>query len=284
VLCGADAQRMSRPDTLWVDGPEFEAATPLQLARSGEVGALSAVRAVLGLYAWEVVEQCTVCLDEHVMCCDKLFELSVCGHKCCTGGLTKWLLVQVSEGATFDTLKCPAGLCAVGHQDAIAALAARDLEQLRQQSLERTLSTMADFAWCPRCPSGGLLPEAICDDAQCGACNYHFCKRCRHGWAAHEGMSCGDFESSGGVAAAAWLDKHTRACPNCTVRIELAAGCSHMTCRLCKHQFCWLCLGSYRAKYNTNPQQVLRRATEAQAGQTVKCPCGNDVIVDRRLP
>lgn len=31
-------------------------------------------------------------------------------------------------------------------------------------------------------------------------------------------------------------------CPKCGVIIEKVGGCTHMTCRKCKHEFCWVCL------------------------------------------
>merc|ERR1711879_113716 len=124
----------------------------------------------------------------------------------------------------------PVGARAVAETDLLAVLGGSDLVQLHQQSLELTLSMMPDFTWCPRCPSGGLVPEGACDDVQCHQCKYHFCKRCKHGWAAHEGMTCKEFErSSAAVAAAVWLEQHTRACPKCGVAIEHVTGCSHMT-------------------------------------------------------
>ena len=36
--------------------------------------------------------------------------------------------------------------------------------------------------------------------------------------------------------------------------------CSHMTCRTCTHQFCWVCLGPYKGRYTMNINS--------------KCPCG----------
>ncbi len=40
-----------------------------------------------------------------------------------------------------------------------------------------------------------------------------------------------------------WILANTRKCPNCNTRIEKNQGCNHMTCRLCKHEFCWTCMG-----------------------------------------
>jgi ariadne-1 len=38
---------------------------------------------------------------------------------------------------------------------------------------------------------------------------------------------------------------NTKDCPRCSKPIEKNQGCNHMSCRLCKHEFCWLCLGNW---------------------------------------
>ena len=43
-----------------------------------------------------------------------------------------------------------------------------------------------------------------------------------------------------------WLKVNTKNCPKCKVRIEKNMGCMHMTCKKCKYEFCWLCMGDYK--------------------------------------
>lgn len=286
VQCGADARYLSRPDVMWEEMPElasFQASTPLQMARSGTVNVTNTVKATLGIVQDTPLEKCSICLDEYVQCCDQLFELSRCGHRCCRDGFRNWLLVQIGEGATFETMSCPVGLCSIAEADLFEVLGKQSMEQLQRQSLELLLSTMPGFVWCPQCPSGGLLPEEPCDDVECSRCKYHFCRHCKGNWAAHMGLSCSEFQESGAASVATWLDENTRACPKCSVRIELTTGCSHMTCRQCRHQFCWLCLGSYNGSYTMTPERQLRRAVAAaKDDNSVRCPCGNEVIGFRK--
>uniref|UniRef100_A0A061RD57 RBR-type E3 ubiquitin transferase n=1 Tax=Tetraselmis sp. GSL018 TaxID=582737 RepID=A0A061RD57_9CHLO len=42
-----------------------------------------------------------------------------------------------------------------------------------------------------------------------------------------------------------WLASSTQPCPKCGVRIQRESGCNHMTCRICGHHFCWVCLGEW---------------------------------------
>ena len=39
---------------------------------------------------------------------------------------------------------------------------------------------------------------------------------------------------------------HYRRCKRCRFVIEKNQGCNHMTCRVCNHEFCWMCLGDWK--------------------------------------
>ena len=43
-----------------------------------------------------------------------------------------------------------------------------------------------------------------------------------------------------------WIKKNAKQCPQCKMSIEKNQGCMHMTCRTCKHEFCWLCLEDWK--------------------------------------
>ena len=44
-----------------------------------------------------------------------------------------------------------------------------------------------------------------------------------------------------------WIIANTKMCPNvkCGRPIEKSTGCNHMTCKVCSHEFCWLCTGKW---------------------------------------
>ena len=44
------------------------------------------------------------------------------------------------------------------------------------------------------------------------------------------------------IADALWISANTKRCPKCTAPIEKNEGCNHMTCRKCRHEFCWICM------------------------------------------
>merc|ERR1711964_160795 len=43
-----------------------------------------------------------------------------------------------------------------------------------------------------------------------------------------------------------YIMARTKQCPKCKAHIEKDKGCNHMTCKKCKHQFCWLCKGDWK--------------------------------------
>ncbi|EJD52338.1 hypothetical protein AURDEDRAFT_111086 [Auricularia subglabra TFB-10046 SS5] len=53
-----------------------------------------------------------------------------------------------------------------------------------------------------------------------------------------------------------WIKSNTKECSKCQSTIEKNGGCNHMTCRKCKHEFCWVCMGPWSehgtAWYNCN--------------------------------
>lgn len=49
---------------------------------------------------------------------------------------------------------------------------------------------------------------------------------------------------------AQWLTLNTLPCPKCASSIEKNGGCNHMTCENCRFEFCWICLGPWKAHTN----------------------------------
>ena len=52
-----------------------------------------------------------------------------------------------------------------------------------------------------------------------------------------------------------WISANTKECPKCQSTIEKNGGCNHMTCKKCKHEFCWVCAGNWKdhgSFYNCN--------------------------------
>ena len=44
-----------------------------------------------------------------------------------------------------------------------------------------------------------------------------------------------------------WIKSNTKECSKCQSTIEKNGGCNHMTCKKCKYEFCWVCMGEYQS-------------------------------------
>lgn len=109
------------------------------------------------------------------------------------------------------------------------------------------------LALCPLCPlsllfaPSGSLPDSC--ETECVQCHRVFCFKC--GAPVHAPCTCDELNQwelalKDGGANMGYIQEHTKQCPKCLEPIEKNRGCNHMSCR-CKHEFCWVCLGDWKA-------------------------------------
>lgn len=85
---------------------------------------------------------------------------------------------------------------------------------------------------------------------ECPKCAQQICFKCReeyHGYF----TSCEKFLEK---KFSEWSKNNLAIsfCPKCKTKVEKVSGCNHMTCYLCKFQWCWICGGTY-TKDHYNP-------------------------------
>ena len=114
--------------------------------------------------------------------------------------------------------------------------------------------------FCPFPDCGmGLIPEPGQQRIQCSECKFVFCSQCQNEYhsgkcaaapknqQAPQGETPNRFNQN--IERARWVAANERyvreiskACPRCRAAIQKTEGCNHMTCLICKFEFCWLCL------------------------------------------
>ncbi|KAJ2707328.1 hypothetical protein FB645_000839 [Coemansia sp. IMI 203386] len=198
---------------------------------------------------------CEICFCEGS---DEEFFAPSCGHRYCTECYKTYLVGHVLEGASWR-IKCPTPKCnmLVGEEGARLLLAG-DSENLARYNTNLTRSFVNDrdsFVWCPapnckyaiecHVPRSALrttVPSVAC------ACGNQFCFGCQ--LADHMPAPCylaskwlekcrDDSETS------SWIKVNTKECTKCRSTIEKNGGCNHMTCRECRYEFCWVCMGPW---------------------------------------
>jgi len=95
--------------------------------------------------------------------------------------------------------------------------------------------------WCtkPGCSGSMRADDLEAVRVSCPICATQVCFQCRDEW--HSG-TC---EDNMKTKLEGWVSQHggVRFCPVCKTKVEKNEGCNHMTCIICKYEFCWLCLG-----------------------------------------
>ncbi|RMY84102.1 hypothetical protein D0861_07120 [Hortaea werneckii] len=177
-----------------------------------------------------------------------------CRHpsRLCAQCLQSWVASELdSKGC--EGIKCPECPQILQYADVRQAASQETFKAYDNLATRNALSTLADFAWClnAQCGSGQLNIQNQ-NFMECASCRFKQCLRHKGSW--HTGETCEQYEyrSSGAKARAdeakteATLKTMSKLCPNkkCGWRIEKIGGCEHMTCRRCRHEFCWQCMAA----------------------------------------
>lgn len=138
-----------------------------------------------------------------------------------------------------------------------------DFERWEGLVLQKTLDSMADVAYCPRCETACLEDEK--NNAQCSKCLFSFCTRCKD--RRHIGERCITPEekllsleerskvrhlSKGNIGrrntslaneiiGVKEVLRCSVPCPHCGTAISRVSGCNHMRCGNCGKEFCYGC-------------------------------------------
>ncbi|KAJ3321726.1 hypothetical protein HDV06_003875 [Boothiomyces sp. JEL0866] len=167
---------------------------------------------------------CDICCndEENVL----TFALS-CDHRFCVDCYEHYLTDKIKEGesrynilllrAFVDDHKslhwCPFPNC----ENAVKCM----ITKAQLDSIVPTVECSSGHRFCFGCGLKDHQP-AICDVVK------RWLKKCAD-----------DSETSN------WIAANTKECVKCFSMIEKNGGCNHMTCRKCKHEFCWICLGPW---------------------------------------
>ena len=180
-----------------------------------------------------------------------------CEHRYCATCYSQYLSQKVKDEGEAARIQCPRDGChRIVDAKTLHLLVDKPIEDRYNVLLTRTYVDDKDnLKWCPApeceyavdCPVkkrdlSRIVPTVRClhDHAFCFGCTL----------ADHQPASCAlvkrwlkkcedDSETSN------WISANTKECPKCNSTIEKNGGCNHMTCRKCKHEYCWMCMGPW---------------------------------------
>ena len=162
--------------------------------------------------------------------------LEECQHKVCTDCLKEYVEQKIAERET--KLKCPHYKCdtVLGNEVIQSCVSPESYHKLEHFRWVDSMQQNPLLRWCPQtdCEGYGLLSPAHTPKVTCNTCGFEFCEKCQ-----------GSFHGAEKCVATGEELKAVKFCPRCRVRVERAAGCSHMMCPRCGFQWCWLCGKAY---------------------------------------
>ncbi|KAG6038902.1 hypothetical protein E4U41_003549 [Claviceps citrina] len=220
---------------------------------SSETDTLPKLEAVPGF-------MCDICCEDE----DGLQTFALrCGHRYCVDCYRQYLTQKIKGEGEAARIQCPSDGCGrVLDSRSLDLLVAPELTDRYRELLNRTYVEDKDhFKWCPApdCPNvvecgvkkkdlDKIVPSVEC---QCG---FRFCFGCPN--PDHQPAPCELVKRwlkkcADDSETANWISTNTKECPKCVSTIEKNGGCNHMTCRKCKYEFCWMCMGLW-SEHGTN--------------------------------
>ena len=178
-----------------------------------------------------------------------------CNHPFCKGCWQSYVENAVEEGPSCLQLRCIQPKCnRLVTEDVMMSIASEDhRKKLQCFSLSSFVEGSRKISWCPA-PGCTKVIECFVGignnmplDVNC-SCGHNFCFTC--GEESHRPADCEMrkkwiIKNSAESENLNWILANSKPCPKCKRPIEKNYGCMHMTCAMCKYEFCWLCLGAW---------------------------------------
>ncbi|RKF63630.1 E3 ubiquitin-protein ligase dbl4 [Erysiphe neolycopersici] len=223
---------------------------------------------------------CDICYEDDINL--QTFALK-CGHRYCFDCYRHYLSQKILEEGEAARIQCAKDGCKrIMDANSVNILVTPNLKNRYDELLTRAyVEDKEKMRWCPApdCVNAiecgikkkdlnKVVPTVTCN------CRYRFCFGC--GLADHQPAPCELVKRwlkkcEDDSETANWISANTKECPRCNSTIEKNGGCNHMTCRKCRHEFCWMCMGLWSEHgtswYNCNRFEE-KSGSDARDAQT----------------
>ena len=194
---------------------------------------------------------CQICFDEFNND-SETYNLS-CMHKFCKECVVEYVKEEINNSRVLN-LKCPIRECTDLFNEGNINELMDDTYKYKYSKFKQREKVKNDSSLivCPIVNCEGfaqkpkeeenetLLPKEQTPKKKYRlVCNYDhpFCSACNQAW--HGESECqADKEIKDFATYSGFIVKK---CPKCKAWTEKNAGCNHMNCKICKHDWCWLC-------------------------------------------
>ncbi|KAJ3240213.1 hypothetical protein HDU81_004350 [Chytriomyces hyalinus] len=197
--------------------------------------------------------ECPVCYDD-----DPESTLALeCGHRHCQPCYSRYLTIKIAEEGESRRIQCLDAACSlIVDEKTVQLLVEPAVFEKYQTLLLRTYVDDNKFLkWCPypnceyavecrvlQSQLDEIVPSVACGDGHrfCFGCSLSDHQPCPCSLVKLWLKKCADDSET-----ANWISANTKECEKCQSTIEKNGGCNHMTCRKCKYEFCWVCMGPW---------------------------------------
>ncbi|PRP85297.1 hypothetical protein PROFUN_06899 [Planoprotostelium fungivorum] len=203
-------------------------------------------------------EECLICGEDSLPeACTALH----CEHRFCNDCWSSYLTMKINEGEA-SKIRCPSRGCAMLVRESIVKALVKEETYDRYLSfLTRSFVEHSEgrVKWCTQPNCGNAITADMINGTivRC-SCGYRFCFTCHR--EAHAPVTCEEVREwekkcKDDSETTHWKTVNTKECPKCESPVEKNGGCNHMTCRQCKHEWCWVCVRPWKGHndyYNCN--------------------------------
>ena len=132
---------------------------------------------------------CGICFCDVLGRDMRMTSPGTCTHRFCKECLEEQARIHVGEG-NLTALTCPEPSCSAAITPSVLSslLSDEQYERWERLTLERSLDSMSDLVYCPRCETAVIEDEGGDHCGQCTSCMFVFCSICREAW--HPGSAC----------------------------------------------------------------------------------------------
>ncbi|KAG4078504.1 hypothetical protein HA402_009216 [Bradysia odoriphaga] len=185
----------------------------------------------------------------------------VCGHQFCDSCCCRYFEEKILNDGEANNIRCPHSSCKMLiDDDTVLNLISENARQRWEILIAHTfVKSHPLMRYCRSEDCEYAVKVKVLEPSQVICkCGYESCLKCGEMW--HDSVTCDLLKKwieiqLEDVESAKWMKEHAKRCPNCKINIEKNGGCNHMSCRSCRHEFCWVCMQDWRGHGSCNQYQ-----------------------------